>query len=714
MHAPAAALQGRQLGRYHLIERIGTGGMGEVYRAEDEHLQRQVAVKVIAAGVLADEAARKRFRTEAMALSRLNHGNVAAVYDFDSDDGIDFIVTELVSGAQISELIANGPPSLPEVLKIGEQLAEGLAAAHEKGVLHRDIKPSNLRLTGDGRLKILDFGLAAPLPVFPQDDTATSAELAQISGTLHYMSPEQLRGGPLDERTDIYSAGVVLYEMITGRRPFEHTTAPGLTNAIFHEAPLPPGRLRPGVSTRVDDIVLRCLAKEPAQRPRTADELAGDLRRVSASDEHEANSVAVLYFENLGGDKENEYFRDGVTEDITTELSRIAGLRVFSRSAVLTFRDRPVTPSEVGRQVRATHVLEGSVRRDGLRLRVTAKLVETASGHCVWVERYDRRMEDVFAIQDEIAQAIARALRIMLTERERRVIERIPTANVEAYDLYLRGRHFFHQFRRKGLVYAKDMFTRAIELDPHYARAYAGIADCCSWLYMYWDSTEENLKQADAASSRALELEPDSAEAHASRGLVASHRKNYEEATREFESAMRLEPRLFEPYYFYARNCYAQGHLDEAVEWFGKASRVNPDDYQSPMLMASALHGLGRQESAHAAYERGLSAAQKHLLLHPEDARALYFGANALSQVGDKERSVEWASRALTIEPDEPQVLYNVACVFALLGENSRAIECLEKSMTHGWAQKQWMAHDPDLASLRSDPRFQKLVGGAQ
>ena len=711
MTATAATLTGRKLGRYQLIEVIGTGGMGDVYRAEDEHLQRQVAVKVIAAGVLADEEARKRFHNEALALSRLSHGNIAAVYDFDTQDGTDFLVTELVSGAKIAELIADGPPSLPEVLKIGEQLAEGLAAAHEKGVLHRDIKPSNLRLTSDGRLKILDFGLAEPLPALPENDTASSAEIEKISGTVHYMSPEQLRGGPLDERTDIYSAGVVLYELVTGRRPFEHSSLPGLTNAIFHETPAPPGRLRPGVSTRVDDIILRFLAKDAARRPRTADELAAELRRASATDEHQASSIAVLYFENLGGDKENEYFRDGITEDITTELSRIAGLNVFSRSAVLAYRDRPVTPSEVGRQLCATHVLEGSVRRDGMRLRVTAKLVETASGHCLWAERYDRRMEDVFAIQDEIAQSIARALRIMLTERERRVIERVPTVNIEAYDLYLRGRHFFYQFRRKGLTYAKHMFTRAIELDPHYARAYAGIADCCSWLYMYWESSEDNLKEADEASHRALQLEPDSADAHASRGLVASHRKKYDEARAEFETAMRLEPRLFEPYYFYARNCYAQGHLDDAIEWFGKASRVNPEDYQSLMLMASALHGLGRQESARAAYERGLSAAQKHLLLHPEDARALYFGANALSQVGDKERSIEWAGRAMKLEPDEPQVLYNVACVFALLGENSRAIDCLEKSMTHGWAQKQWMAHDPDLASLRSDPRFQKLVG---
>ena len=711
MSAATPVLVGRKLGRYRVLERIGSGGMGEVYRAEDEHLQRQVAIKVLALGTLANEEARRRFRNEAMALSRLSHGNIAAVYDFDTEDGLDYLVTELVGGATLSEAIARGPLSITEALKLAEQLAEGLSAAHSMGVLHRDIKPANLRLTSDGRLKILDFGLAQPVPVVADDTTSSSTDLAEIAGTLHYMSPEQLHGAVPDRATDLYSAGVVLYEMLTGRRPFEHTTLPGLTNAIFHEAPAPPGSLRPGISTRIDRVVLRCLAKNPAERFASADEVGAELRRASAADDQQANSIAVLYFENLGGDKENEYFRDGITEDITTELSRIAGLRVYSRSAVLTYRDRPVTPAEVGRQLQATHVLEGSIRRDGVRLRVNAKLVETVGGQCVWAERYDRRMEDVFAIQDEIAQSIARALRILLTERERQVIQRVPTSNIEAYDLYLRGRHFFHQFRRKGLTYAKEMFTRAIQMDPHYAHAYAGIADCCSWLYMYWESSEDNLQQADGASLRALELEPDSAEAHASRGLVASHRKDYAEAKREFEIAMRLQPQLFEPYYFYARNCYAQGRLEEAVDWFAKASHVNPEDYQAPMLMASALHGLGRQESARQAYDRGLAAAQKHLLLNPEDARALYFGANALSQIGDKERSLEWAARAQQVEPDEPQVLYNVACVFALLGENARAIDCLQRSTTHGWVQKEWMAHDPDLAGLRSDPRFQKLVG---
>ena len=603
-----------------------------------------------------------------------------------------------------------GPLPESEILQLGIQLAEGLAAAHDQGIVHRDLKPSNIRITPDGRLKILDFGLAHPLNLIGESaPTQTEVGTELVSGTLLYMAPEQLLGQVTDQRSDLYSVGSVLYEMATGRTPFTAKLATVLVDAILHKPPLPPARLRPEISSAAEQILLKCLEKEPAHRYQSALELAVDLRR-AMQDRHTEKSVAVLYFENLSGQREDEYFRDGITEDIITELSRIKQLRLFSRSSVLAYRDKPVTPSLISEQLNARYVLEGSVRREAKRLRISAKLVETHTGHCVWAERYDRQMEDVFAIQDEIATSIAKTLEVVLTETEKLAIQKPPTTQVEAYDFYLRGREFFHQFRRKGYDFARQMFARAIELDPAYARAYAGIADCCSFLYLYWESTEQHLEEADTASRKALELDPDLAEAHASRGFAASLKKLYAEAEREFRTAMRLAPGLFEPYYFYARNCYAQGKLEEAVQLFEQAAQVNPEDYQSPMLMASALHGLGRKEEATGAYRRGLNAAQNHLLFHPGDARALYFGANALSQLNEKERSIEWAERALALEPEEPQVLYNVACVYALLGEPERAIDCLEKSMTKGWGQKEWMEHDPDLASLRENPRFRKLI----
>ncbi len=707
----AAEPASRKLGHYRIVEKIGSGGMGEVYRARDERLNRDVALKLLSPAALQDESARRRFRNEALALSQLNHPNVATIFDFDSEAGTEFIITELVNGVTLAERIMAQPLTESEVLGLATQLADGLAAAHERGVLHRDIKPANLRITADGRLKILDFGLAMPLPPLPEATTASSDMPPQaFAGTLPYMSPEQLRGEGVDARSDIYSAGTVLYEMIVGRHPFEARLFTAMLDGILNKPPTPPSRLRAGTAPPLEEIILRCLEKVPERRYQSAHELAAALRRASQTENRTRKSIAVLYLENLGGNKEDEYFRDGITEDITTELAKIAELRVFSRSAVLAFRDKPVMPAEIGRQLDASHVLEGSLRREGARLRINAKLVDTRTGHAVWAERYDRHLEDVFAIQDEIAQSIARELRLALSDQEMRAIQKVPTADVKAYDLYLRGRQFFHQFRRKGFDFAREMFAKAIEVDPAYARAYAGIADCSAFLYFYWDSIEANIRQADEASRKALELDPELAEAHASRGLAASLRKNYDEAKREFDTAILLGPNLFEPYYFHARNCYAQGDFERAVEWFERASQVNPEDYQAPMLMASALHGLGRAQQAAEAYRRGLSAAQKHLLLHPGDARALYFGANALSQVGDRERSLEWAGRALEIEGEEPQVLYNVACVYALLGEADRAIDCLERSLTHGWGQRQWMEHDPDLASLRDHPRFKALV----
>ncbi len=421
-------------------------------------------------------------------------------------------------------------------------------------------------------------------------------------------------------------------------------------------------------------------------------------------------SLAVLYFDKLGGQPDDDYFRDGITEDITTELSRIKDLRVLSRSAVLSYRDKEVTPYAVGRALGVRYVVEGSLRRDGDRLRAIVKLVETKTAHTLWAERYDRGLQDVFAIQEEIAKNVATALRVVLTEHEQHMLSKVPTADVRAYDFYLQGRHFFHQFRRRGLGFAREMFARAIELDPTYARAWAGTAYCSAFLNMFWESKPEHLEQAEQASRKALELDPDLAEAHTARGLVHSLKKEYDTAQEEFELAIRLHPKLFEPYYFRGRNAYTQGRLEQAVYYFEQASRVLPEDYQAPMLMASALHGVGRLEEARIAYRRGLGAAEKHLEIHPEDARALYFGANALTQLGDKEKAFAWAERALKLEPDEHQVLYNVACVYALLGEVERSIDCLEKSITRGWGQREWMAHDPDLASVRDHPRFQKLL----
>ncbi|MFQ5926838.1 MAG: protein kinase [Terriglobia bacterium] len=709
---------GKTISHYRITAKLGEGGMGAVYRAEDLKLQRAVALKFLPAELAADPQARQQLLREARAASRLNHPNIATIYEVGEADAASFIAMELVSGESLKQVLRRGALSAAQLLDVARQIAEGLHEAHQAGVLHRDIKPGNIMLDAKGRVKILDFGLAvltgrerAPGETEESFITRTATQWT-TGGTVPYMSPEQLCGEATDARSDIFSFGVMLYECLTGRLPFRGETSVDILHAIVRQPPTPLRSLMPEIAPEWEPLVERCLSKAPEQRFRSMQDVLEGLRRVAAPATRPEKSLAVLYFENLSGAQEDEYFRDGITEDIIVELSKIKELRVFPRSAVLAHRDKPATAPQIGRELNAAYVLGGSVRRAGNRLRITAQLVETRTGHSIWAERYDRQLEDVFAIQDEIAQSIARALRVMLTEKEKRAIEKVPTADVQAYDYYLRGRQFFYQMRRKGFEFARQMFARAIVIDPGYARAYAGVADCCSFLYMYWEATEANLKEAEAASRKALELDPELAEAHASRGLAVSLNKRYEEACKEFETAVRLNPKLFEAYYFYARTYYAQGKLTEAAQLFEQACRVNPDDYQAPSLLAMAYRGLGQTAEAAAVERRAFQIIERHLELHPDDARAVYFGASALCQLGERERGLEWASRALAMDPEETSILYNVACVYALQGQSEQAIDCLEKAIKHGFGFKEWIENDSDLNSLRTHPRFQALLKG--
>jgi adenylate cyclase len=443
--------------------------------------------------------------------------------------------------------------------------------------------------------------------------------------------------------------------------------------------------------------------------PRRGYRLIAPVQKKGPTDGAQA-SIAVLAFADISSSRDQEYFCDGISEEIITNLSHVKGMRISSRTSSFAFKGKSEDIRMIGRKLGVATVLEGSVRKAEGRLRITAQLIKVEDGYHLWSGRYDRELKDVFAIQEEIAQSIAATLKIALTPNEKIIFGKAPTTDIEAYDYYLRGRQYFYQHKRKGMEFALKMFTRAIELDPTYVRAFAGIADCCSFMYMYAGGHDSHRDQADSMSCRALELDPDSAEAHASRGLVCSLKREHAEAEREFETAIRLNPMLFEAYYLYARVCFSLGKLEKAIQLYEKLIEVDPQDYQAPLFLGQLYSDLGDAKNAEASRRRGIQAVEARLKLHPDDARALYLGANGLVALGEYEQGLEWASQALAIDPDEPMVLYNVACIKSLAHRFDDALDFLEKAVQSGLAQKIWLEHDSDLDPLRSSPQYKRLL----
>jgi serine/threonine protein kinase/Flp pilus assembly protein TadD len=732
-----ALVAGVRLGRYEVLSKLGEGGMGEVYRARDLKLERDVAIKVLPDRIAADPTFIARFQREAKAVAALSHPNVMAIYDIAVEQDRTFAVMELLVGETLSSRLKSADLDWRTIVEIARAIVEGLSAAHAKGVIHRDIKPANVFLTSDGGIKILDFGLArsASRDTEIEPSSATLSFETQpgvLLGTVTHMSPEQVRGLPVDGRSDIFSFGCMLYEMLSGLSPFRRHTNMDSMAAILNDSPPPIPPSRKERPPELDRIIGRCLEKEPGNRYATTRELAAALRAIPRFEgavdtaKHRTPdtlvhqdagprasrvaSVAVLPFVNMSSDKENEYFSDGLAEELINVLSKVEGLQVASRTSAFAFKGRSEDVRRIGEQLNVRTVLEGSVRKSGSRLRIAAQLVNVSDGYQLWSDTYNRQLEDVFAIQDEIAQCIAQALRVVLTEKDKKALEKAPTADVQAYDCYLRGRKFFHEFRRPGFQKAREMFARAIEIDPGYARAYAGLADCHSLLCAYWETSPEHVKQADAASSKALDLAPELAEAHIARGLAVSLSKRFDEARAEFETAIRLNPNLFEAYYFYGRACQAQGRLEEAAQLYQRANALRPEDYQSHGHVAAIYKGLKRDAEADAADRKALEAAEKHLKTHPQDARALYLGAISWCRVGEPSKGLEWADRALQMDPHEPVTLYNVACLYALQGKLEEAIDCLESAVKCGFGHKEWIVNDSDLNSLHSHPRYQALL----
>ena len=711
---------GEKLSHYQILEKLGEGGMGAVYAAEDTNLGRKVALKVFPPAMATDPERLKRFQREAKTVAALNHPNIVTLYSVEETESVRFLTMELVEGKSLDQIIAGRSLQLDKFFQVAIPLADALSAAHRRGVTHRDLKPANIMLSEDGRVKILDFGLAklhvgADTAGSPDEMTQALTQEGVVMGTVPYMSPEQVQAKHVDHRTDIFSLGVILYEMATGQRPFGGESSADLISAILRDAPRPVNEVNIELPNHLGRILKRCLDKEPGRRYQTALDIRNELeelqRESKAAKREEAPSVAVLPFVDMSPNKDQDYFCEGIAEELINGLGRIQNLRVASRTSAFQFKETTLDIREIGDRLSVSTVLEGSVRKAGDHLRITAQLVNVTDGYRLWSDRYDREMKDVFAIQDEIAESIVNALEVTLSPKERRAIQSVATRDVEAYDYYLKGRKYFYQLNRKSFEFAREMYSKAIEIDPSYALAYAGIADCCSFLYMYADSSKENQDQADSSSRKALELDPELAEAHASRGLALSISKQYDEAEDHFETAIQLNPKLFEAYYFYARDCLAQGKLAKSAQLFEKASEVRPEDYQAPLLLRQVLIGMGASRNVtDQTLKKALKVVEKHLELNPDDARAHYLGGSALIEMGQTEKGLQWTRRALEIDPDEPATLYNVACSHSIAGASDEALDFLERAIDAGFGYKEWLENDSDFDTIRENPRFQALL----
>jgi serine/threonine protein kinase/Tfp pilus assembly protein PilF len=720
---------GQTLGHYRILEKVAAGGMGVVYRAHDEQLERDVALKVLPSGILTDNSSRRQFRKEALALAKLSHPNIETIYEFDTQDGIDFLVMEYVPGNTLAERLGSGALPEKEVVALGMQIAAALEQAHERGIVHRDLKPRNIAITDRGQAKVLDFGLAKLLPkVNEATATDTLTDTQAGAGTLPYMPPEQLQGESVDARADIYTIGAVLYEMATDRRAFPEELPSRVINSILHHPPIPPRALNSRISPELERIILKCLDKDPARRFQSAKELLVDLQRLGTTSKATARStplppspnvwtrigrltayavagllgfavlmtglnvggwrdrllgrprpaqirsLAVLPFVNFSGDADQDYFADGMTEALITDLGQIRSLRVISRTSVMRYKTGPKPLAEIAQELKVDAVVEGSVSRAGGITQVTAHLVYCPTDTQLWSKSYQRDNQNVLPLQAELAQSIVTEIDLTLTPQEQARLSNRPQVNAAAHEAYLKG-DYLRWGTQEQRQRSKEFFEEAISIDPGYAPPYAGLA-------IYYQLNSElvprvAMPQAKQYAQKALELDPSLPEAHLALARIYFFGDwDWIRADNEFRRALELNPGDSEAHRTYAAYLVAMGRQEEAMAHAHRAQELDPL-YVATQVTAGWVFYFSRQ------YDKAVEQCRKSLELDPNSAGAYdCIGSSSLA-AGNYNEAIAASEKAFTLSKGAASRAVGLGEAYALAGKTSEARKVLHQLKEH-------------------------------
>jgi len=707
---------GKQILHYKIIEKLGEGGMGVVYKAHDTKLNRDVAIKFLPPQIALNTEERKRFENEARAAAAFNHPNISTIYSIEADESSKegkevFIVMEYIEGKELKQKIEEGSFKIEVALKITRDIAEGLSVAHSKGVIHRDIKSSNIMVTNDGKVKIMEFGLAKV------KGSELITRIGTTLGTAAYMSPEQAQGTSFDHRTDLWSLGVILYEMLTGELPFKAEHSSAWAYIIVNEQPLEPSELDRKIPVAIDNLVLKMLEKDPDKRFGSANELLKSLTEIengidNSESTNKTKAIAVLPFNNISTEQETDYFSDGLTEELIMNLSRLKDMRVVSRTTTMQYKRTNKGIKTIGKELGVRYLIEGSVRKFQDKLRITAQLIDVSSDTQIWAETYKGNLADVFDIQEQVSKQIVDALMLKLTPTEKVELSKRSTVNPEAFDCNLRAKNFLYRLTKNNVHFAIQLFEKAIDLDPRYAAAYAGLGEAYATLYQYFEAQEIWLDKAIEASLKALMYDPSLSDAYAALGLAYFDKKELEEAITATKKAIELDAQNFISYWILGRIYYETDKDTEAVDLFKKVIELNSDFYSARNDLLMTYEKLGEKEKYNKQLKNLLEVFPLYLSNHPDDARAYMYHAVHLATAGKNNEAKEAGKKALELNPGDSLLLYNAACLYARLGDTKLAANTLKDAVAAGQEDFEWIKRDTDLENIRKESVYIELMKG--